>query len=314
MAKLNMAVKLTASRQSTQSTPIDVMRYILPVIIAATSLYVWFSPFLGPSDSYRSGDSIHPLSPSTSLQPSGLIGDSICEYHTLNQIDEQLRPDLRALIHTPFFSHYKVNLHKQCPFWDVHGLCTQRECAVEILGEDQIPEELTSKRSSTDVSTISFGIQSVQKQDYSDEDFCIVEDVDSSDSIYVSLVSNPERFTGFSGESANKIWRLIYEESCFKDWNTCLEKRAFYRIISGLHGSISMHICDEFCNVTTNKWGRNMLCYHYRVGKFPERIENVYFNYAILLSAINKMSMYFHTYDFCIANKQMEHCTKVHNY
>jgi hypothetical protein len=26
---------------------------------------------------------------------------------------------------------------------------------------------------------------------------------------------NPERFTGYAGESAHKVWRAIYEENCF---------------------------------------------------------------------------------------------------
>ena len=32
---------------------------------------------------------------------------------------------------------------------------------------------------------------------------------------YVDLTLNPERFTGYSGPSAARIWRAIYEENCF---------------------------------------------------------------------------------------------------
>lgn len=34
----------------------------------------------------------------------------------------------------------------------------------------------------------------------------------------------------------------------------CLEKRVFYRVISGLHASISIHICDDYLDQTTGKW------------------------------------------------------------
>jgi hypothetical protein len=81
---------------------------------------------------------------------------------------------------------------------------------------------------------------------------------------YVDLVANPERYTGYAGPSAARVWRSIYEENCFglSEMNllmgkgsapvtlpdtmmdpfrdetgeargTCLEKRVYYKIISG---------------------------------------------------------------------------------
>lgn len=34
--------------------------------------------------------------------------------------------------------------------------------------------------------------------------------------IFVDLFKNPERFTGYRGGSANRIWHMIYNENCFK--------------------------------------------------------------------------------------------------
>lgn len=34
----------------------------------------------------------------------------------------------------------------------------------------------------------------------------------------------------------------------------CLEKRVYYRLISGLHSSISIHICDEWFDRETGVW------------------------------------------------------------
>ena len=110
---------------------------------------------------------------------------------------------------------------------------------------------------------------------------------------------NPERFTGYAGLSAHRVWSSIYNENCFgmseinllKNPNPaavtlpdtltdvlredgavgdeqCLEKRVYYKIISGkcthrdvlrvlshyylgLHASISTHICHDFMNATT---------------------------------------------------------------
>ncbi len=85
------------------------------------------------------------------------------------------------------------------------------------------------------------------------DDFC-------PDCDHVDLTRNPERFTGYSGDASRSIWRAIYEENCFKPVSAspkdkfsaaffpdsleemCLEKRAFYRAVSGLHSSITIHL------------------------------------------------------------------------
>lgn len=33
---------------------------------------------------------------------------------------------------------------------------------------------------------------------------------------YVNLFKNPERYTGYTGDSAIKVWKCIYQENCFK--------------------------------------------------------------------------------------------------
>ena len=72
-----------------------------------------------------------------------------------------------------------------------------------------------------------------------------------SEGDYVDLTANPERFTGYTGPSAHRVWKSIYEENCFGISNfdtlgalsgqpnaedgTCLEQRVYYKIISGTH-------------------------------------------------------------------------------
>lgn len=83
--------------------------------------------------------------------------------------------------------------------------------------------------------------------------------------MYVDLIENPERFTGYAGPSANKVWQSIYQENCFRDeaaerqsisaiWNKCVERQAFYRVVSGLHASISVHLSDKFYNLRLKSW------------------------------------------------------------
>ena len=41
--------------------------------------------------------------------------------------------------------------------------------------------------------------------------------------MYVDLLLNPERFTGYAGASALRIWSSIYKENCFRYNYTCDE-------------------------------------------------------------------------------------------
>ena len=108
----------------------------------------------------------------------------------------------------------------------------------------------------------------------------------------MDLFDNPERFTGYAGASANRVWKAIYEENCFEvvpflppprgvetggtgyvgssfindntknvrnimtslglaaprdiqDGELCLEKRVYYRLISG------MSVC--YLTITSNR-------------------------------------------------------------
>ena len=90
----------------------------------------------------------------------------------------------------------------------------------------------------------------------------------------------------------------------------CLEQRAFYRIISGMHASISTHICWDYFNQTTGEWVRNLQCYKERLHEHPERVSNLYFNYALVTRAIAKLRKHFEHYTFCSGDPEQDFETK----
>ena len=124
-------------------------------------------------------------------------------------------------------------------------------------------------------------IKSWKDHDDKIKGFCEVDDVNDPNCVHVDLTINPERYTGYSGEASRKVWRAIYQENCFRPPNStnannskvtkksvkgnkkkklseifgvrqerigelCLEKRAFYRAISGLHTSITIHLSSRY--------------------------------------------------------------------
>ena len=60
---------------------------------------------------------------------------------------------------------------------------------------------------------------------------------------YVNLQLNPERWTGYNG---SHVWSAIYEENCLKSSGSvddmCYEERVLYRLLSGMHASVNIHI------------------------------------------------------------------------
>ncbi|KAJ3293195.1 hypothetical protein HK104_004661, partial [Borealophlyctis nickersoniae] len=248
-------------------------------------------------------------------KPTGPMHDSCCDFETVENVNRRLAPILGDLVTTTFFRYWKVNLNKECPFWLENPLCILEDCSVIEADEREIPEEwkMTAlsevKRNNLDNG---FSLMS-KKCEFQDKDFCIVEDEASSEGAYINLLANGERFTGYAGPSAKRIWDAIYRENCFdvpethmggelldglstklsntrkEAANMCIEERVFYRLISGLHASISTHICEEWMDRKTGQWGRNLTCFVDRVGNHIERVQNLYFTYGLLLRAVTKL-------------------------
>ncbi|KAM9860973.1 ERO1-like protein alpha [Aulostomus maculatus] len=172
-------------------------------------------------------------------------------------------------------------------------------------------------------------LQAWSKHDDEAERFCVLDDEESPDSQYVDLLLNPERFTGYSGPEAWIIWNSIYEENCFKPYSIkrplkpslfqsstksdatafyswlegeCVEKRAFYRLVSGLHASINIHLSARYLlddQWFQKKWGHNVSEFRQRFdseltnGEGPKRLRNLYFLYLIELRALAKVLPFF---------------------
>ncbi|KAK4686050.1 hypothetical protein P7C73_g4084, partial [Tremellales sp. Uapishka_1] len=284
------------------------------------------------------------------VYPSGPIESTHCLYETVESLNTQLYPSLQKLVNYPFFRHYKVDLYRECPFWYENGFCMNRACGVEAADESEIPEKWRAKAlSEVKVSNIeSDGIQSCY---FREQDFCYIEDDATEDGQYIDLSLNPERFTGYAGDSAQNVWRAIYEENCFglseaaveassgnsvaasavvgaggisqpnptggaggfgfsklsEGWGTemiksvedamCEEKKVYYRVISGLHASISIHICHDYMDQQTGEWAPNLQCFINRLATHPERLSNVYFNAVLLMRAVARAAPYLEAYD-----------------
>ncbi|XP_045183589.2 ERO1-like protein beta isoform X2 [Mercenaria mercenaria] len=296
----------------------------------------------------------------------------------------------------------KVNLNKECPFWADDSRCAMRNCAVNVCSEEQLPDGLKAQTEQHDENndeaqkdcdgedlgylntTISEerekAFQNWTKYDDAQETFCEMDDDTSPDMKYVDLLLNPEKYTGYKGESPHRIWNSIYNENCFKapeqpaynpqalsakncsntdgactikkkkkgkhreknhlknntsykrqfdelmsghcgnsqDYSLeglCLEKRAFYRMVSGLHTSINIHLCHNYLFPASTcygkeEWGLNLEEFQQRFdhaqtdGRGPQWLKNLYFTYLVELRALAKAAPYFEEEGFFTGDEE----------
>ena len=299
------------------------------------------------------------------------IGDCECNVAYVDSFNnKKIFPVLASLLFKSYFRFYKVNLFKKCPFWDdTEGKCSFQNCAVKECPLDSLPaalkavddnlklnykppakeepctssrEERLSSINDTISTAASENIATWQEHDAKMGSYCAMDEEQPDDQTYVDLTLNPERYTGYKGREAHKIWRAIYEGNCFKTprthglfsdtWNVegmCFEERIFYRAISGLHTSISMHVSlkylqptAEISNVTGNRidsigtWGPNIAEFHKRFnptktnGNGPEWLRNLYLLYLLELRALEKAAPYLETFDYYTGNSEEDIETK----
>lgn len=127
---------------------------------------------------------------------------------------------------------------------------------------------------------------------------------------YIDLVRNPEANTMYLGDKAVRVWRAIYDENCFKvgddESGQCREKRVFYRLISGLHTSISTHIAayykfnpppttmskdaetPEQRHMRRSYAEPNCTTFKQRLTSKPQHVDNLHFLYRFVIRALTR--------------------------
>uniref|UniRef100_A0A2P2J689 Endoplasmic reticulum oxidoreductin-1 n=1 Tax=Rhizophora mucronata TaxID=61149 RepID=A0A2P2J689_RHIMU len=247
---------------------------------------------------------------SCSQKYSGMVEDCCCDYETVNHLNEEvLHPNLQELVKTPFFRYFKVKLWCDCPFWPDDGMCRLRDCSVCECPENEFPELF--KRPSHHAlpaddpvcqegkpqATVDRTLDGVTFREWTvlDNPWTNDDETDNAEMTYVNLQLNPERYTGYTGPSARRIWDAVYSENCpkYPSEELCQEERVLYKLISGLHSSISTHIAiDYLLDESKNLWGENLTLMYDRVLRYPDRVRNMYFTFLFVLRAVMKATNY----------------------
>lgn len=247
---------------------------------------------------------------------TGMVEDCCCDYETVDRLNEEvLHPSLQELVKTPFFRYFKVKLWCDCPFWPDDGMCRLRDCSVCECPESEFPEIFKKPLSPDDPvcqegkpqAAVDRTIDNKAFRGWTETDnpWTNDDETDNSEMTYVNLQLNPERYTGYTGPSARRIWDATYSENCpkYPSEELCQEEKLLYKLISGLHSSISIHIASDYLlDEATNTWGQNLSLMYDRVLRYPDRVRNLYFTFLFVLRAVTKAEAYLEHAEYDTAN------------
>lgn len=251
------------------------------------------------------------------IDPHDQVDDAKCTVQSIQDANhEHYFPVVNELAKKTFFRTFKVDLDSECPFWAMQVMCgASGGCSVCKCDEKDIP--IPWKITKVDRVNTFLGIGKERPKPWVDVDRDVwFPKPDERKMSYVNLQLNPETNTGYSGREANRVWQAIYTENCFQGGkleDMCYEERVFYRLLSGLHSSITMKVATyHFKRDAANKhvehntydmFTPNYDMFEYGLAKFPERLKNLYFLYSFMLRAIVKASDVLENFDYNTGNE-----------
>lgn len=205
-----------------------------------------------------------------------------------------LLPRLKSIVNIDYFRYVRVNLNRPCKLWCNNSKCNSKDCSVKVFTDpDKCPmPKLDNVEKVNELSVVDTNLASDQLDLLIKLFEC--DESEDPDAHYVDLLLNPERYTGYSGESAHRIWRSIYEENCFirqslnSNEDLCYEERLFYEAISGLHASINIHLCAEYpSNGLIKSFEPNLKEFLRRFDGHNDYLENLYTLFLLELRALS---------------------------
>ncbi|KAH8852104.1 ERO1-like protein alpha [Schistosoma japonicum] len=303
---------------------------------------------------------------------NGLVDDINADIGKITDFNNlKVLPRIKNILQKDFFHFFEVNLQRGCPFFEDDKRCQSSDCRVRDCPAEEVPlglrepslesspyhkyspeanmyskEEIDCGLGKLD-SSLSEERKTIianwTRHDNEDElTFCEPDDDSFGKMIYVDLLKNPERYTGYKGPASNRIWYMVYNENCFNEdsiaygasylgpsQSSCLEKRAFYRMISGLHSSISIHLSYRYplslfaryqsisrdYDSNNPGWGPNLEEFRRRFDPsiVPDgltRLRNLYFTYLVELRALAKAAPYLMKQTYFTGDEEMDKETR----
>ena len=224
---------------------------------------------------------------------------------------EQLFSILDELVNTTYFRIFRVDLNRTC-FRDaaVRPKCTAGDPGLDndmfgsastFTATTKPPEKcsVATEKDTVDKTLSAFEEQTTSKiehKSYCDPelpefwlDMCSHIPAGTSHE-YVNLILNPETWTGYNG---SVVWSNIYADFHASDLSKMTyEQRVLYRLLSGMHTSINIHISNAFYPPSkargNNNYVPNPTRFMEQYATKPQYVRDLHFAFVVVLRALTK--------------------------
>lgn len=252
----------------------------------------------------------------------GQVEELKIDYNDLEKINQKINPILDNIRRSTFFRIFKVNFDSECNFWTQNMICNFSTCSICQCNEEEVPlpwkQDSISDTVNKEVKEDYFK-SLTDKYNYSSNHWLVESELDNINGIFVNLLKNPETWTGYMGQ---EIWKAIYMENCFVGSidNMCTEEKIFYKVVSGLHSNINLHLSHNYLDTDLKKNNTNKLnelsdtyselnyyvnapMAHERVISHPDRINNLFFLYSLVHKTLEKAEATLKRFEYETGNK-----------
>ncbi|KAK9819881.1 hypothetical protein WJX72_003551 [[Myrmecia] bisecta] len=218
-------------------------------------------------------------------------------------------PILSQLVRTRFFRYFKVNLDCECTLWEARG-------KGQFKADDKaVPKPwraVEKELGHLDDNDPSLAQPPALGDGFDNPWMC---ENGSTEYTYVDLLANPERHTGYKGTKARRVWQAIYANKAMSADDAPearQESTIFYRLISGMQSSVTVHIArDYLLNEETGERGPNLAVFAERIGtpQHKERVHNLYYLFLFVLHAVESAAQLLGGADYSTGKPQEDERT-----
>lgn len=196
----------------------------------------------------------------------------------IDEMNPALKETLDSLRHYPYFRLYSCDMLGSCEYMPQELFeCYSQSCEIYPIDEEDVPLDIME----VDAKEHDFELDGWARWDMPSED-------------YYDTDQFPEEYTGYDGST---VWEFIHEKICFKVSDNEDEWKAdFNKAVSGLHSMISSQVVsgiqqkieegdEEVQHINPEEEFNRRLSID---GETPKALENLYFTYMLLLTAVSK--------------------------
>ena len=225
-----------------------ILKSITTLFFGTLLYYIWNHPYFEYHESYR-------------YTPE----DTNINFPEIKRINADINFELNDLTDSKFFRLFKIFIDSPWPFYDAQMAWSNHKWIVNEFPLSDIPKDWKQNNSTFSVENIDHSNTSRSLESKtSDTSLAQMKWINAEDfepeAIFYDVANNTEAFTEYNGTT---VWNQIYKDnlSKLKFSVSATEEQYLYKLISGVHANVNMHISHFYSHPNSNDLFQNYTMY-----------------------------------------------------